>query len=88
MKKVLFYKILFLESMIFNQFFYLIKSFLAQETFKNISIAYSVLSDPNKRRQYDVSGPSMAMSDYDGFDVSELGNVGMFNFWLYERIYS
>lgn len=50
----------------------------AQETFKKISIAYSILSDPNKRRQYDVSGPSMAMSDFEGLDISELGGVGRF----------
>jgi hypothetical protein len=28
-------------------------------------------------RQYDVSGPSMAMSDFEGLDISELGGVGM-----------
>uniref|UniRef100_A0A915DYH9 J domain-containing protein n=1 Tax=Ditylenchus dipsaci TaxID=166011 RepID=A0A915DYH9_9BILA len=50
----------------------------AQEQFKRISIAYSVLSDPNKRRQYDVSGPSMAMNDFEGLDMSELGGVGRF----------
>lgn len=50
----------------------------AQEQFKKISIAYSVLSDPNKRRQYDVSGPSMAMNDFEGLDISELGGVGRF----------
>ncbi|VDO41032.1 unnamed protein product [Haemonchus placei] len=48
----------------------------AQEQFKKISIAYSVLSDPNKRRQYDVSGPSSSQLDFEGFDVSELGGVG------------
>ncbi|KIH52103.1 hypothetical protein ANCDUO_17797, partial [Ancylostoma duodenale] len=47
-----------------------------QEQFKKISIAYSVLSDPNKRRQYDVSGPSSSQLDFEGFDVSELGGVG------------
>ncbi|KAK6017209.1 hypothetical protein OSTOST_17302, partial [Ostertagia ostertagi] len=46
-----------------------------QEQFKKISIAYSVLSDPNKRRQYDVSGPSSSQLDFEGFDVSELGGV-------------
>ncbi|KAL3077515.1 hypothetical protein niasHS_012221 [Heterodera schachtii] len=50
----------------------------AQEQFKKVSIAYSVLSDPNKRRQYDVSGPSMAMNDFEGLDISELGGVGRF----------
>lgn len=55
---------------------------LAQETFKRISIAYSILSDPNKRRQYDVSGPSMSMSDFEGLDISELGNVGTLYFLI------
>uniref|UniRef100_A0A8R1HPN3 J domain-containing protein n=1 Tax=Caenorhabditis japonica TaxID=281687 RepID=A0A8R1HPN3_CAEJA len=49
---------------------------LAQEQFKKVSIAYSVLSDPNKRRQYDVSGPSENQLDFEGFDVSEMGGVG------------
>ncbi|CAJ0942147.1 unnamed protein product, partial [Mesorhabditis belari] len=48
----------------------------AQEMFKKVSIAYAVLSDPNKRRQYDVSGPSSSQLDFEGFDVSELGGVG------------
>ncbi|CAD6188060.1 unnamed protein product [Caenorhabditis auriculariae] len=48
----------------------------AQEEFKKISIAYSVLSDPNKRRQYDVSGPSSSQLDFEGFDVTEMGGVG------------
>ncbi|KAF7634878.1 J domain-containing protein [Meloidogyne graminicola] len=50
----------------------------AQEHFKMISIAYSVLSDPNKRRQYNVSGPSTAMANFEGIDLSELGGVSRF----------
>uniref|UniRef100_A0A914EH59 J domain-containing protein n=1 Tax=Acrobeloides nanus TaxID=290746 RepID=A0A914EH59_9BILA len=50
----------------------------AQEMFKKISIAYAILSDPNKRRQYDVSGPSSALTDFEGLDISELGGVGRF----------
>ncbi|KAI6201157.1 J domain-containing protein [Aphelenchoides besseyi] len=50
----------------------------AQETFKRISIAYSVLSDPNKRRQYDLHGAKASGVDFDGVDISELGGVGRF----------
>ncbi|TKR77602.1 hypothetical protein L596_018537 [Steinernema carpocapsae] len=48
----------------------------SQETFKKISIAYSVLSDPNRRRQYDLSGPSGAALDFEGLDIAEMGSVG------------
>uniref|UniRef100_A0A914XR76 J domain-containing protein n=1 Tax=Plectus sambesii TaxID=2011161 RepID=A0A914XR76_9BILA len=48
----------------------------AQEQFKKVSIAYAVLSDPNKRRQYDLSGPSGAILDFEGIDISEMGGVG------------
>lgn len=50
--------------------------YLAQEKFKKVSIAYRVLSDPGRRRQYDA-GESEA-SDFEGLDISELGSVGMF----------
>lgn len=48
----------------------------AAEQFKKISIAYAVLSDPNKRRQYDLSGPSGALVDFEGIDISEMGGIG------------
>eukprot|EP00638_Chattonella_subsalsa_P006615 CAMPEP_0117751268 /NCGR_PEP_ID=MMETSP0947-20121206/10871_1 /TAXON_ID=44440 /ORGANISM="Chattonella subsalsa, Strain CCMP2191" /LENGTH=385 /DNA_ID=CAMNT_0005569611 /DNA_START=87 /DNA_END=1244 /DNA_ORIENTATION=- len=50
----------------------------AAEKFKEISTAYAVLSDPNKRRQYDVIG-SDALGDNAGFesvDMESLGGVG------------
>lgn len=46
------------------------------EKFKEISVAYAVLSDPNKRRQYDISGPSSAVVDFEGIDVDQLGGLG------------
>ena len=36
----------------------------------------AVLSDPNKRRQYDVSGPSTTILDFEGIDVDQMGSVG------------
>jgi len=37
-----------------------------------------VLSDPNKRRQYDLYGPKTCGIDFEGVDISELGGFGRF----------
>lgn len=37
-----------------------------------------MLSDPNKRRQYDLYGPKTCANDFEGVDITELGGVGRF----------
>jgi DnaJ-class molecular chaperone len=50
----------------------------AAEKFKEISTAYAILSDPNKRRQYDVSGAdanSMFESGMESVDLENLNSM-------------
>jgi DnaJ-domain-containing protein 1 len=58
----------------------------ATEEFKTISIAYSVLSDPNKRRQYDLSGPSISLNDFEGVNMNEIGGPERFVSALFSRM--
>ena len=50
----------------------------AAERFKEISTAHGILSDPEKRRKYDVGGfAAMEPSDLDmEIDISQLGVAG------------
>ncbi|KRX41356.1 Chaperone protein dnaJ 15, partial [Trichinella sp. T9] len=46
------------------------------EKFKEISVAYAVLSDSNRRHRYDLTGPADSLKEFEVIDPSELGYLG------------
>lgn len=47
----------------------------AAEKFKEISTAYAILSDPNKRRQYDLAGADAQSMFENGMESVDLENL-------------